>query len=120
MNDKPILKQNNDSHGTQEIDFSEQVCSPEFPQGCIDPLEDVPVPASANDVLTPAKPVDQAVSLGEVVCSIDYPDRCVDPQEELENITFENVSPQPEVSFSEVICSPEFPQGCVDPLDGEE
>lgn len=120
MSNKPIGDKNREPSAAQEIDFSELVCSPEFPQGCIDPLEDVPVPVSSgNIVIKPSGPVAET-DLDEVVCSLEYPDRCIDPREELEPIQFENVPEQPEVSFTEVVCSPEFPQGCVDPLEDEQ
>jgi hypothetical protein len=61
----------------QAIEFSETVCSPEFPDGCIDPVDeaaDEPAPADTN--AAPEKP---DICFSEKVCSAEFHDGCVEP-----------------------------------------
>ena len=65
----------------QEAVVSEMICSAEFTQGCVEPLED-----AGQDSLTGegSAPEAQDICFSETVCSAEFKGGCIEPEEEEE------------------------------------
>ncbi|NLD59137.1 MAG: hypothetical protein GX647_05750 [Clostridiales bacterium] len=69
---------NPNDHQAPEHDFAETVCSPEFPEGCIEPADQAkpaePEPAFPNSA-------DDALNLcfTEDICSAEFIEGCMNP-----------------------------------------
>lgn len=108
MSNQPNEDKNRVHATEQEAEFTEMVCAPEFPDGCIDPMEDARVIVNANDAI-----------LRDGQCAVGSNSAPTEEEssEELMPIQSDEELAEQGLNFAETVCSPEFPQGCVKPVE---